>query len=145
MKKLYNITFKTNTPYFTYKKWKCVRPQLMWGSSLPNRFFLDLEITFSFAYSFCPYFHCFCPYCFTLSFTFFYPLQPLIHPPYFTVSSNRFIHQLLSVIYSMLVNVDYSVSSDSITRQSQSYIIYEELFHLPWFKKTNFSDNRRIR
>lgn len=50
VKKLCNITLGTVSPYFTYKKRKCVRPQLMWGSSIPNRLFQDLEITFNFSH-----------------------------------------------------------------------------------------------
>lgn len=121
VKKIYNITLKRTRPHFTYKNRKYVRPQLTWGSSLPNQLFQDLEITFNFAHpcSF-PFPLIFTVFCsitlilftlFTLSYFFSSPLSILFSYslPYFTVSSNRFIHQLLPVIYSMLLNAGYPV------------------------------------
>lgn len=84
VKKLYNITLGMVSPYFTYKKRKCVRPQLTWGSSLPQWLFLDLEITFSFAHSFLPLFSLFLPLLYSLFLSFssilFYLLFTL--PPF---------------------------------------------------------------
>ena len=79
----------------------------MWGSSLPNRFFQDLEITFSFFYSLLfLIFTVFYPYCFTLSFTFFYPLQSLIHPPisqFYLTDSYINYYQSYIQCWSMLI------------------------------------------
>lgn len=122
----------------------------MWGSSLPNRFFLDLEITFNFAHSFLSLFLLFFVLLYSLFFSHHYhPFLPFfiytLYTSYFTVSSNRFSHQLLPVIYLMLV-IQFSVSSTSVIRCHNHILYNEELFHsiFPWFKKINFSDNRRI-
>lgn len=131
-----------DTPHFTYKKRKCVRPQLTWGSSLPNRFFLDLEITFNFShlcsFPFPPYFHCFLFYYIHSFYPFlFSPISPFlssfIHPS--TISqfylTDSYINYYQSYIQYWLSSFQFPVSSALVIHYHNHILYNEKLFYFP--------------
>lgn len=147
VKKMYNITLKWTRPHFTYKNRKYVRPQLTWGSSLPNQLFQDLEITFNFAHpcSF-PFPLIFTVFCsitlilftlFTLSYFFSSPSPffSLIHYPisqfHLTDLYINYYQSYIQCCLMLVIQFSFSVSSALIICCHNHILYNEELFYFP--------------